>query len=295
MTGAPARRRDAVRDGRGVGEPRHARGARPCRAGAGGILPGRDAPHGGLQQRRTWLDEHRHAAGVDVLMFIGGGSASTAGGIKVGTFAVLLLVIVAEMRGDPDANLFDRRLPPAVIRQALSVALLSVAAVVGATLAIAMTSTVHPRPDPVRGHLGVRDRRAVHGHHGGPHRRAAAHPDVPDVRRPPRAGHPGVRPGAPRAPPPVQTSGRTALDRVAPGAGAVRPAQLMNERFVLNGSVGVAWTRHGSLRSQQSSRSPSRHGGAPDPAAALAAGAPGAARRARDGRGGTPDRRRGGR
>lgn len=78
--------------------------------------------------------------GVDVLMFIGGGSAGTAGGIKVGTFAVLLLVIIAELRGDPDAELFDRRLSPAVIRQAISVALLSVAAVVASTLAIAMTS-----------------------------------------------------------------------------------------------------------------------------------------------------------
>ncbi|WP_321572175.1 TrkH family potassium uptake protein [Cellulomonas gilvus] len=38
--------------------------------------------------------------GTDVLMFIGGGSAGTAGGIKVGTFAVLLLAIIAELRGD---------------------------------------------------------------------------------------------------------------------------------------------------------------------------------------------------
>ena len=80
--------------------------------------------------------------GTDVLMFIGGGSAGTAGGIKVGTFAVLLLAIVAELRGDPDADLFDRRLSPAAIRQALSVALLSVAAVVVPTLVIAMTSTL---------------------------------------------------------------------------------------------------------------------------------------------------------
>ena len=78
--------------------------------------------------------------GTDVLMFIGGGSAGTAGGIKVGTFAVLLLVIVAELRGDPDADLFDRRLSSATVRQALSVALLSVAAVVLATLAIAVHS-----------------------------------------------------------------------------------------------------------------------------------------------------------
>ena len=79
--------------------------------------------------------------GSDVLMFIGGGSAGTAGGIKVGTFAVLLLAITVELRGDPDVDLFDRRLSPAVIRQALAVALLSVAVVVVSTMVIAMTST----------------------------------------------------------------------------------------------------------------------------------------------------------
>src|SRR5690606_12850025 len=34
------------------------------------------------------------------LVFVGGGSASTAGGIKVTTLAVLVLAIVAEARGD---------------------------------------------------------------------------------------------------------------------------------------------------------------------------------------------------
>lgn len=76
----------------------------------------------------------------DILMFIGGGSAGTAGGIKVGTFAVLLLAILSELRGDPDIELFDRRLSATTIRQALAVALLSVAAVVTATLLIATTS-----------------------------------------------------------------------------------------------------------------------------------------------------------
>lgn len=81
----------------------------------------------------TWL-------ATDVLMFIGGGSAGTAGGIKVTTFAVLLVVIWSELRGDPDATFFDRRIPTPVQRQALSVALLSVAAVVVPTLVITMTS-----------------------------------------------------------------------------------------------------------------------------------------------------------
>ncbi len=37
----------------------------------------------------------------DMLMFIGGGSASTAGGIKVTTLAVLFLAAFAEARGRP--------------------------------------------------------------------------------------------------------------------------------------------------------------------------------------------------
>ena len=78
--------------------------------------------------------------GTDVLMFIGGGSAGTAGGIKVTTFALLLFVIWSELRGDPDVDVFDRRIATTAQRQALAVALLSVAAVVGSTILIALTS-----------------------------------------------------------------------------------------------------------------------------------------------------------
>ena len=71
--------------------------------------------------------------GSDVLMFIGGGSGGTAGGIKVTTFAVLLFVILTEVRGDESVTAFARRIPREVQRQALSVALLAVAVVVGST------------------------------------------------------------------------------------------------------------------------------------------------------------------
>ncbi|MCB7136238.1 TrkH family potassium uptake protein [Cellulosimicrobium marinum] len=81
----------------------------------------------------TWL-------GTDVLMFVGGGSAGTAGGIKVVTFAVLAFVIWSELRGDPDVTAFDRRVAPATQRQAVSVALLGVAAVLVPTLVITATS-----------------------------------------------------------------------------------------------------------------------------------------------------------
>jgi Trk-type K+ transport system membrane component len=69
-----------------------------------------------------------------ILMFIGGGSRSTAGGIKVTTFAVLGWIMWAEVRGDRDVNVFNRRLPPDAQRQALTVTLLAIGVVVVATM-----------------------------------------------------------------------------------------------------------------------------------------------------------------
>jgi potassium uptake TrkH family protein len=73
---------------------------------------------------------------ITTLMFIGAGPASTSGGIKVTTFAVLGYVIWAEVRGDRDVNAFGRRLPTAMIRQALTIALLSIGLVLGMALAL---------------------------------------------------------------------------------------------------------------------------------------------------------------
>ena len=58
---------------------------------------------------------------LDVLMFIGGGSGSTAGGIKVSTLAVMILAIMAEARGDRDVEAFHRRIPPSVVRLSVAV------------------------------------------------------------------------------------------------------------------------------------------------------------------------------
>jgi Trk-type K+ transport system membrane component len=56
-----------------------------------------------------------------MLMFVGGGSASTAGGIKVTTQAVLALAVVTEARGRSAVHAFGRRIPNDVQRVALSV------------------------------------------------------------------------------------------------------------------------------------------------------------------------------
>lgn len=62
-----------------------------------------------------------------LFMMIGGGSAGTAGGLKVTTFALLGYVVWSEIRGHADTNLFGRRLGSGVVRQALSVVLLAIA------------------------------------------------------------------------------------------------------------------------------------------------------------------------
>lgn len=70
----------------------------------------------------------------DVLMFIGGGSSSTAGGIKVTTLAVLVLASVAEARGLKDVTAFKRRIDPAVIKVSISVTLAGFVIVIAGTL-----------------------------------------------------------------------------------------------------------------------------------------------------------------
>jgi len=77
---------------------------------------------------------------TDLLMFVGAGSASTGGGIKVTTFALLMLMVWSEARGDPHVTAFGRRVPAHAQRQAFSVAFIATAAVFLGTLALMATS-----------------------------------------------------------------------------------------------------------------------------------------------------------
>ncbi|WP_420874304.1 potassium transporter TrkG [Arthrobacter nitrophenolicus] len=65
--------------------------------------------------------------GMDILMFIGGGPAGTAGGLKITTFAVLFFIMATELRGGTAVNIFGKRLSRAVHRQAITVVLLAIA------------------------------------------------------------------------------------------------------------------------------------------------------------------------
>jgi trk system potassium uptake protein TrkH len=75
---------------------------------------------------------------TDLLMFIGGGSAGTAGGIKVTTFFLLGFVIWSEIRGEREVVVGRRRVSSATVRQALTVALLGAGLVVFGTMSLLM-------------------------------------------------------------------------------------------------------------------------------------------------------------
>lgn len=73
---------------------------------------------------------------TDISMFVGGGSGSHAGGLKVTTFAVLLLAAWAEARGTRDVQAFHRRIPQGTLRQAVAVLLVGVMLVLAVTLVL---------------------------------------------------------------------------------------------------------------------------------------------------------------
>ena len=73
---------------------------------------------------------------TNMLMFIGGGSASTAGGIKVTTLAILFLAAFAEARGRQEMEAFGRRIPSDMLRLAVSVVLWGATTVAVSTVLI---------------------------------------------------------------------------------------------------------------------------------------------------------------
>ncbi|WP_137843058.1 potassium transporter TrkG [Microbacterium sp. 2FI] len=75
-----------------------------------------------------------------MLMFVGGGSASTAGGIKVTTLAVLALAVISEAKGRQSVEAFGRRIPSDVQRVALSVVAWGATIVALSTIVIAQMS-----------------------------------------------------------------------------------------------------------------------------------------------------------
>lgn len=77
---------------------------------------------------------------MSVIMFIGGGSTSTAGGIRATTFAVILLICRAAFTGHTDINAFRRRIPTRVAMTAVSITAACLFLVLSASLALMLAS-----------------------------------------------------------------------------------------------------------------------------------------------------------
>lgn len=89
----------------------------------------------GQMDPATWL-------GMDILMFIGGGPAGTAGGLKITTFAVLFFILLTEIQGGTAVNVFGKRLPRSIHRQAITIVLLAVALVIGSTMTLMLITDI---------------------------------------------------------------------------------------------------------------------------------------------------------
>lgn len=87
----------------------------------------------GLLSQESWALHY-------FLMFIGGGSAGTAGGVKVGTAFLLGVLVFAEIRGRTNTQVFGRRIGTSAQRQAITVLVLGLIMVVIGNLVILRTS-----------------------------------------------------------------------------------------------------------------------------------------------------------
>jgi trk system potassium uptake protein TrkH len=76
-----------------------------------------------------------------LLMFIGGSPGSTAGGIKTVTLAVVLMTAVAALRKRREVEMFKRSVRVVIVGRAITVTLLFVSVLLGATLILTVTES----------------------------------------------------------------------------------------------------------------------------------------------------------
>ncbi|RLQ95216.1 TrkH family potassium uptake protein [Falsibacillus albus] len=74
-----------------------------------------------------------------ILMFIGAGSASTGGGIKLTTFLVICLSVLSFLRGKEDIHIFRRTIKARLVTKVLAITMTSIAVVVVAVFILNIT------------------------------------------------------------------------------------------------------------------------------------------------------------
>ncbi|MFO7637070.1 MAG: TrkH family potassium uptake protein [Clostridia bacterium] len=71
-----------------------------------------------------------------ILMFIGGAPGSTAGGIKVTTFAIIVFTLVSYLRHSEDVNILKRKVSWSIVRKSISILFLGVTVVLFSTFVL---------------------------------------------------------------------------------------------------------------------------------------------------------------
>ena len=77
-------------------------------------------------------------------MFVGGSPGSTAGGIKTTTFAMVVLLIINESKGQKNVNIWNYTLPVSLVRSAVVIFLIFLATFIGGT---GLLSLLNPEVD----------------------------------------------------------------------------------------------------------------------------------------------------
>ncbi len=78
-----------------------------------------------------------------ILMFIGGSPASTAGGIKTSTLAILILAVRTLVVGKANVEIFGRRISYRAVNKSLAVVFIGIIIVVGGTMILSLTEAKH--------------------------------------------------------------------------------------------------------------------------------------------------------
>ena len=77
-----------------------------------------------------------------ILMFIGGSPGGTAGGIKTTTFALMVLMVVSELRGSSELTVFNRQIPRTMFRKAFVVAFTMITLSLGGVIVLSITESI---------------------------------------------------------------------------------------------------------------------------------------------------------
>lgn len=77
-----------------------------------------------------------------ILMFIGGSSGSTAGGVKTGTIAVLFLCVLSDLKNKDEIELFDHRVTLSTVKKAISIVCTNLALLFAGVIIITLNQPV---------------------------------------------------------------------------------------------------------------------------------------------------------